>query len=365
MIHYPMLSLHHNRQFFTPALILTFLTFAALCSPAHASDVFPGEAFMPLSPTLPNEKLNFNDDSQQSCCAADYTANGKPLLRPTGTAFYGSNSGTSSTPPVTGIVKNAFEQANPRYQTIGQKIAPVTCSRFADLPQQASSQQGPPEIRMTGLPIAPYSTNVSTRPGAVYATDKTKHNTSDFHVEMSGGDSRVALQDVQSYSVCMGRGRNEVMAINSDNGSIMAYNGDDHILLSGNNTNMLTWTGEGEDTIEIDQAVLSSSSTDWTAYNIYKTAVSGGNGADRLIIQNTPPGTKWCHIGVYTLYGETFHIVEFALPPSVTQGPRRQRVNIGQSVESVTFKGRTYLLNDFLSHGTPSETIAKTAQVSP
>lgn len=329
---------------------------------AESNNPFPADAFMPLSPTLPNEKLDFSDDSHESCCAIDYTANGKPLAHRPTEGFGGLLvvPGATSSLPVTGLVKNAFEQANPRYQGLGETIGPVTCSRFADLPQQASSQQGAPQIRTSSLPIAPYSTNVTIRPGALYVTDRTKRNTSDFHIEASGGDSRVALQDVQNYSVCMARGRNEVMAVNSDNGSIMAYNGDDHILLSGNSTNMLTWTGEGEDTIEIDQASLSPSSTEWTAYNIYKTAISGGNGTDRLVIQNTPPGTKWCHIGMYKLYGETFHIVEFALPPTVTQGPRRQRVNIGQTVESVTFKGRTYTLNEFLSHGTPSETVAQT-----
>jgi Ca2+-binding RTX toxin-like protein len=348
----------------------TFLLFLAcgfalslpVSAMADSNGSLPSDVFMPLSPTLPNEKLDFSDESHESCCAIDYTANGKPLAHRPAEGFGGLLvvPGATSSLLVTGLVKNAFEQANPRYQGIGASIGPVTCSRFADLPQQASSQQGPSPIRTSSLPIAPYSTNVSMRPGALYITDPTKRNTSDFHVEASGGDSRVALQDVQNYSVCMGRGRNEVMAVNSDNGSIMAYNGDNHILLSGNSTNMLTWTGEGEDTIEIDQATLSSSSVEWTAYNIYKTAVSGGNGSDHLLIQNTPPGTKWCHIGMYKLYGETFHIVEFALPPTVTQGPRRQRINIGQTVESVTFKGRTYALHEFLSHGTPSETVAQT-----
>jgi hypothetical protein len=139
----------------------------------------------------------------------------------------------------------------------------------------------------------------------------------------------------------------------------MTYSGDDHIYLSGNNTNMLTRTGSGQDTIEIHQALAVPAKEEipgfrgenWEAYTIYRTALSGGNGTDTVVIQDSPAGTKWCHTGSYYLYGETFYVVEFALPPSVIQGPRRQRINIGESVEYVVFRGHTYTLKDFLIHG--------------
>jgi hypothetical protein len=332
---------------------------------AESDGVFPAESFIRLSPTLPNERLDFNDDSQESCCAKDYTADGKPLRSRSVSrqpVKSGVSGGTATLPvpaPVTGMVKTAFEQANPRYQTVAVFVPPVRCSRFAELPESASYRQGPVDVAVGSLPIDSYSTNVSRRPGAVYATDIRKRNTSDFHVEVSGGESRVALRDVQGYSVCMGRGRNEAIAENTDHGSILAYNGDDRILLAGNNTNMLAWTGDGEDVIEISQARPSApGASGWIAYQIYKTAVSGGNGTDRLVIRDTPFGTKWCAIGVYRLYGETFHVVEFALPPTITEGPRRQRINIGQSVEYVVIKGKTYSLQDFLTHGEPAHTVA-------
>lgn len=350
--------------------VLLLLSLCLLGMPASGwsaesgDGLFPAESFIRLSPTLPNERLDFNDDSQESCCAKDYTVDGKPLRtralsRQAGSSSDASGDAKAPSAPVTGMVKTAFEEANPRYQTVGVFVPPVRCGRFADLPEPAVYRQGLADVAVGSLPIDSYSTNVSRRPGAVYATDIKKRNTSDFHVEVSGGDSRVALRDVQGYSVCMGRGGNEAVAENTDHGSILAYNGDDHILLAGNSTNMLAWTGDGDDIIEISQAKPpESGSSDWKAYQIYKTAVSGGNGTDRLVIKNTPSGAKWCAIGIYRLYGETFHVVEFALPPTVTEGPRRQRLNIGQSVEYVVIKGKTYGLQEFLMHGEPVHTVA-------
>ena len=126
---------------------------------------------------------------------------------------------------------------------------------------------------------------------------------------------------------------------------------------------MLTRTGAGEDLIELYQARPNDGQNTWTAYNIYKTALSGGTDTDTLVIKGTPVGTKWCHIGGYRIYGEYFYVVEFALPPTVTQGPRRQRMNIGESVEFVVIKGKKYRLGDFLVHGMPVDTVARSVPI--
>jgi hypothetical protein len=332
----------------------------AISQTAQDSGFFPPENFTPMNATLPNNQLNFGDDTQESCCAKDYAADGQPVK----TRQSASASGQNVVPLV---VKTDFERSNPRYLENTTPAFLVTCERFADLPEQASNMSGAAETDASTLPITSYSTNVSLRAGAAYASDPGKHYTSDFHVEAAGGGSRVSLQDVHGYSVCMARGNNTAWIANTENGSVMTYNGNDHILLAGNNTNMLTRTGAGNDTIEVYQARPHSAITtpsgtrdeSWTAYNIYKTALSGGSGTDTLVIKGTPFGTKWCHIGGYRIYGEAFYVVEFALPPTVTEGPRRQRINIGQSVEYVVIKGKRYTLNDFLVHGSPADTVAR------
>jgi hypothetical protein len=147
----------------------------------------------------------------------------------------------------------------------------------------------------------------------------------------------------------------------------MTYNGNDHIYMAGHNTNMLTRTGAGQDLIEIHQATPlvtdgnapTFRGENWAAFNIYRTALSGGAGEDTVIIKDTPAGTKWCHLGGYWIFGEYFYVVEFALPPSVTDGPRRQRINIGRSVEYVVFQGRRYATREFLQHGQPADAVAR------
>jgi hypothetical protein len=161
----------------------------------------------------------------------------------------------------------------------------------------------------------------------------------------------------------MARGSNVAMVANTDNGSILTYNGNDRIYLAGNNTNMLTRTGSGEDLIELHLTRSNDSAGTYQAFNIYKTALSGGTGEDELVLRNAPPGTKWCHIGGYKLYGEYFYVVEIALPPTVTEGPRRQRVSIGSSIEYVSIKGKKYLLQEFLSHGSPVDTVAQSIPI--
>jgi hypothetical protein len=371
------LSMPHVHRFQLILLLIAYAMAGVLLyliyTPAPASSEplrsatsgrLPIEQFLPIAPTLPNERLNFTDDSQNSCCAHDYAADGQPLPSSPTPATMGDASPAGNSRPA--IVTTEFERVNPSHVLAGPANVPVSCNRLADLPQAVSNGSTNAYPNAEALPIAPYSTNVSRRPGAIFKTEPDAHNVSDFHIEVSGGDSRIALQDVNGYSVCMARGQNEMMVGNTDNGSIMAYNGDDRILLAGNNTNMFTRTGAGEDTIELLQAEIAKTSpeksgpmAEWHAYQIYKTAISGGDGTDRLIIRETPFGTKWCYIGVYRIYGETFHVIEFALPPTVTSGPRRQRVNIGESIEYITIKGRTYTRQDFLSHGSPADTVAK------
>lgn len=327
---------------------------------------FPSENFTQINPTLPDDKLNFRDDTQESCCAKDYTPSGQPVQGLSSTAPPGVSPAASA--PVT----SSFERDNPRYQEKGTPMHLVACDEFAQLPALAShgmSGAAGAAGAVRNLPIASYSTNVSMRYGAEYSTDPKMRNTSNFHVQTAGGNSVTRLADVNSYSVCMGRGNNTVMVANTDNGSILTYNGNDRVYLAGHNTNMLTRTGDGEDVIELHQAQpngldhLPFPEQTWSAYNIYKTAISGGAGEDTLVIKGTPFGTKWCHIGGYRIFGEYFYVVEFALPPTVTDGPRRQRVNIGQSVEYIVFKGKQYRLRDFLVHGEPMDAIAQSVPV--
>jgi len=341
---------------------------------AQAGDVqFPREDFVQIHPTLPNSRLNFNDDSQESCCAKDYNAAGQPL-NSNASMGASSNSGNNGSIKRT-MAHSEFEHSNPRYLENSTPAFLVTCDRFADLPEQVSNS-GTPMADMNDftplntLPIESYSTNVSLRQNAHYSTNPAMHVTSDFHIETAGGGSQVKLRDVNSYSVCMGSGNNVAVVANTDGGSILAYNGNDHIYMSGNNTNMLTRTGAGEDVIELYQArplsqsaELASADMTWSSYNIYKTALSGGSGTDALVIKGSPYGTKWCHIGGYRIYGEYFYVIEFALPPSVTEGPRRQRISIGESVEFVIIKGKRYRLNDFLVHGQPVDTVARSVPI--
>ncbi len=364
---------HIMRSNWCPAFgLMVLLTLALLTSlalplnatgqPAPDETYFPTENFVQINPTLPNSKLNFDDDSRESCCAKDYTPNGQPIT--------GTTSGSLPMPGQTGttrnLAKSEFERANPRYLENSTPSFLVSCDRYGQMPETASNM--PPvadaDTRGKTLPITSYSTNVSVRTGAQYATDPAMRNTSDFHIETAGGAAVVQLRDVNSYSLCMGRGGNTAMAVNTDNGSIMTYNGSDRILLAGNNTNMLARTGAGEDLIELHLARPNQAQgaqwrdQSWTSFQIYKTAISGGSDTDTLVLKNVPYGTKWCHIGGYRIYGEYFYVVELALPPSVTEGPRRQRINIGTSVEYIVIKGKRYALREFLAHGQPVSTVA-------
>jgi hypothetical protein len=330
-----------------------------LCQEAQTGDVaFPSEGFVQINPTLPNANLNFQDDSQESCCAKDYPSTGQALQT-------GASSGNAASLP-----RSEFEKSNPRYLENSTPAYLVTCERFADLPEPVANTSSPVAdlsdfTPMNSLPIESYSTNVSLRQNAKYYSNPDMHTTSDFHVETAGGGSQVKLRDVNSYSLCMGGGNNVAVVANTDNGSILTYNGNDHIVMGGQNTNMLTRTGAGDDVIELAQASPVGASQEpsaapsWASYNIYKTAISGGTGTDNLVLTNTPPGTKWCHIGGYKVYGEYFYVIEFALPPSVTEGPRRQRMSIGESVEYVVIKGKRYRLNDFLVHAQPVDPVAR------
>jgi hypothetical protein len=369
--------MRRSSQFSGSAVVLSFaalllLALPALCQEAQTGDAyFPHENFVQINPTLPNARLNFNDDSQESCCAKDSNSSSR----------FGQTDGQSTAASMSNgaarnnVAHSEFEKSNPRYLENATPSYLVTCDRFADMPELAASNSMPVAdfndfTPGNSLPIESYSTNVSMRQNVRYYTDPAMHVTSDFHIETAGGGSQIKLRDINSYSVCMGRGNNVAVIANSDGGSILAYNGNDHIYLAGNNTNMLTRTGAGEDTIELYQAQTRVSGADaatagttWTAYNIYKTALSGGSGTDTLVVKGSPLGTKWCHIGGYRIYGEYFYVVEFALPPSVTEGPRRQRISIGESVEYIVIKGKKYRLNEFLVHGQPMDTVARSIPI--
>lgn len=359
-----MRSFHKNA---TPLLITLLGIVCLTCMPAisqqtEETNFFPNESFVELNPTLPNSKLDFGNESQESCCAKDYTSSGRSQSsvqqKPSGEVLAGSLSAS---------LRSEFERSNPRYLENSTPAYLVSCERFASLPELTANALPSATFNdrsgKNSLAIESYSTNVSMREGAEYFTDSLVHNTSDFHIETAGGDGQVKLQDVNSYSVCMGGGNNVAMIANTDHGSVLSYNGSDHVYLSGNNTSMLTRTGAGEDLIELYQARPSESETSWSAYNLYKTAISGGSETDTLVIKGTPVGTKWCHIGGYRAFGEYFYVVEFALPPSVVEGPRRQRVNIGESVEYVVIKGKKYQLNDFLVHGVPVDSVARSVPI--
>jgi hypothetical protein len=364
-----------NRQPCSNALILGLAAFWMLTCPLALAqeglepNYFPQEDFVQINPTLPNSKLNFNDDAQESCCAKDYTPSGKPITRSSTAAGAAATVNSAGATSRSSVARSEFEKSNPRYLENSTPTHLVSCERFADFPELAVSTMpasgfGRRNARDNNLPIESYSTNVTLRRGAEYFTNPVMRNTSNFHIETAGGDGQVQIKDVHSYSICMARGNNVAMVANTDNGSILTYNGSDHIYLAGNNTNMITRTGAGEDLIELYQARPGEENpNNWTAYNIYKTAVSGGSDTDTLVIKGTPFGTKWCHIGGYRIFGEYFYVVEFALPPTVTEGPRRQRINIGESVEFVVIKGKKYRLGDFLVHGAPVDTIASSVPI--
>lgn len=324
---------------------------------------FPEEGFVQVEPTVPNEQLNFSDDTNPSCCLRDYQKNRVPsALESTLPSFnpQAGNSQGGSTQSSSGIRPLP---ANPNDLQ--------DCSKYAEIPELATNEEDVPDFksRMANNPrsLFSYTTNVSTKKYEGFFINHPTRVTTNFHIASEGGYSMAQLEDVAQYSVCMARGGNVVAVANTDNGSIQTFNGNDHVYLSGNNTNMLTRTGSGEDIIEIHQAQPVSAGGEsggfrgesWSSYTIYRTALSGSAGTDTLVIQDTPAGTKWCHIGGYSIFGEYFYVVEFALPPSVVQGPRRQRVNIGRSVEYVVFRGQKYALREFLSHGVPVDAVAR------
>lgn len=330
------------------------------------------EDFLITTPTLPNSLLNFQDLSQQSCCVEKEAH--RAILKHQHSSQTGTNTALPEKQP--DIPWSAFEQDNPHHSVNSTPPHLVTCSKFSELPDLMSNAIMPvsnfrnEKDRQT-LPIESYSTSVSLREGAQYLTDPKMDVTSDFHIETAGGSSQIKLSGVNRYSVCMARGNNVAMIANTNQASILTYNGSDHIYLSGHNTNMLVRTGDGEDLIELYQAQpvdkqvsVITQTTQWSAYNIYKSAISGGTSVDTLLIKGTPIGSKWCNIGRYNLYGESFYVVEFALPPTVSDGPRRQRVSIGQSIEFVIIQGKKYALQSFLAHGFPVDETARSVALN-
>jgi hypothetical protein len=352
-----------NRQWVLSSLLTAFIA-STLATSAMAQDAVAYQAIEPfsteiagtnyseLSPTVPNDELDFTDDSNLSCCTR---IPGKER------AFYRTPKQSQ-----TETVKYAVSNIN----ASGPQVL-VQCERYNQLPVLVSNQSAPPtDIQVNKqLSIFPRNAFKVTDSNVLINNARYRDSISNrrddvatgyFHVSSVAGNNRIAFQDVANYSVCVARGSNVVEVRNTDNGSLLAYNGSDYLRLAGNNTNMLTRAGGGNDVIEVEQAdpLPLNDGVDsafrgekWSANNVYRTAISGGDGTDILALVNSPLGTKWCHIGDATNYGELFHIVEFALPPSVTKGPRRQRISIGNSVEYIIFNGKKYSLENFLNNG--------------
>lgn len=254
---------------------LALLVLVSLNLTAQSQDnaYFPSDNFFRSRNTLPDSQLDFTDDTQESCCADD-----APVVDP--------NAPTGS----------SFKAENPSYTDYGNDPKLVECEKMQGLSAVGQMGEAPVQVNVAhNLPIKSNSTNVSVKKKAEFYTDPRRNLTTSFHISTQGGASLVQLQDVTHYSVCMGRGGNSLRVHNTDNGSILTYNGNDHVVLGGNNTNMLTRTGAGDDVIEIAQTVTQPSG--WKANSMFKTAISGSDGVDTLVINATPPGTKWCHIG--------------------------------------------------------------------
>ncbi len=342
---------------------LTCLLLAGGVSLSHSQEhLFPQEpGFVQREPTVPNGQLDFSNDANESCCLRDYQPNATP------SSLESTLPSPASAPASSRAAATTTLQRDPTYLT--------ECSQYEEIPVLANHSQTPPDFQTmmveTPRTIGSYSTHISSRIHEGFFINNPTKTTTNFHIGGKGGQSIALLEEVSNYSVCMAGGGNVVAVANTDNGSIMTYNGNDHIYLAGNNTNMLTRTGTGDDVIEIRIAqplgVEHPGETfrgeKWRSYVIYKTALSGGPGQDSVVIQDTPSGTKWCHIGGYYIFGEYFYVVEFALPPSVTEGPRRQRINIGRSVEHVVYRGRKYTLREFLTHGSPADEVAQSVPV--
>ncbi len=303
--------------------------------------------FQQLSPTVPNEELNFNDDSNNSCCTR---------IPGQQRAYYRIQKNDPST---------NTRMAVTNIDASGPQIL-VECNKYANLPSVVANQIAPPTNVTVNrqLSVSPRRAFRVDDPNVLISNAKHRSarntETGYFHVSSVSGNNRVAFTGVENYSVCMARGSNVLEVRDTDNGSLLSYEGADYVRMAGNNTNMLTRTGGGNDVIEIEQAdplPLSDQTgaafrgEKWSANNVYRTAVSGREGVDTLVLANTPLGTKWCHIGDAHVFGETFHIVEFALSPSVVKGPRRQRISIASSMEYVIYNGRKFSLEQFLNNG--------------
>lgn len=329
--------------------IVVLLTGAATL-PAMAQPVeepfFPPEPIEDQRPTKSIKDLDFNKDCDRSSCAIRYSdRNPINYVRP----------------------ENVDEvQPTPFYldRTVPANVVP--CSRFANEPplrQMGFTRPENPTI------MAVYSFNAAVASAPFSVLRNTHAEDASFHAGATGGMSRIELKNVKNYSVCAARGDNEVFVHNTDNGGIHTYGGNNTIHLSGNNRDQLTRAGDGgNNVIEVSHAeptsrpqVPSFRNEQWKSYGIYRTGMSGGTGVDTVVLKNLPAGSKWCHIGSYNLLGERFHVVEFALSPSVIDGPRRQRINFGTTIEYVEVFGDRMTLQEFLGNKVPfGETCAPT-----
>jgi len=300
--------------------------------------LFPPEPYENYSPPIPNYKLNFKDDCNRSCCAKDY----------------------SDKDPLHYMKKPDYDKdmsVSPFYLDRRDQATITPCERMSMLSPLRMDASIPAQPQT--LPRIDIKSDSSRQSMTPYALIQNRQGANDkFHVATGGGRITAQLANVSYYSICAGRGENTVIVKNTDNGGIHTYGGNNHIILAGNNTNQFTRAGHnGGNVIEIEHAVpisrpdkASFRNEQWSSNSVFRTGLSGGNGDDTVVLKNLPTGSKWCHIGDYELFGEQFHVVEFALPPSVVEGPRRQRINFGTSIDYVVVFGQKMTLIEFLEN---------------
>ncbi|MEM0951110.1 MAG: hypothetical protein AAGI66_03090 [Cyanobacteria bacterium P01_H01_bin.74] len=258
------------------------------------------------------------------------------------------------------VVFSAFEQSNPDYGVGLTGKSPTQCSALSNLPaNEADKTLKPSSLQsllqsLNGLPIDSYSSNVSSRSGAVFLTSPRFKETSDFHIQSKGGNAKLKLNGISRYSVCLARGNNLVAIGNASYGSVFSYAGNDFVSLTDQITNTVINTGDEDDTISIELAKkvetgqknpLSSRST--KANTLYRVVLSGGPGDDLLVLHHAPPGSQWQVTGQFSSNGEQFYQIEIRHAGAL----KSQRMDIGTSIEKIEFYGKTYMAKDFLTQG--------------
>lgn len=335
--------IHRLRQLFFAAAL--FAAMLVLIQPTFAQQeihdtpdsMFPAEPYENYTPPLPNSQLNFKDDCNRSCCARDY-----------------SDKDPSHYMQKPNYMKDM--KVSPFYLDRRDPADVTPCERLARLTPLRLDASA---VQPTQTPRFDLKSKSSRATDTAFALFENQEAANDnFHVAAGGGMSRFQFNNVSYYSICAGRGDNVITTRNSDNGGIHTHGGNNHITLAGSTTNQFVRAGDGGgNVIEVEHAIPISRpdqatfrDEQWKGNSFFRTGLSGGNGDDTVVLKNLPAGSKWCHIGDYSLFGEQFHVVEFALPPSVVEGPRRQRINFGTSIDYVVVFGEKMTLIQFMEN---------------